>query len=163
MLTTRPTIKNRAHTWACGAGSAFEYRETNPYCETPRSGAGIVACDSLNKGGSVEATFTFVSCAAAGGFQLYIVARNLDWHWPWHIFAVVVIALLLRAGIYPPFFPRGSGMITPNRVIGGLLYLAAFNGSIFFATYSRLRTYYLESATELIALQRKYVWKDHHE
>lgn len=49
-LATRPTIRNRAPTWSVWRGLRLQTRETNPYCETPRSGAGIVGCDSLNKG-----------------------------------------------------------------------------------------------------------------
>ncbi len=49
VLTTRPTIRNRAEA-GCLARGAPAYRETNPYCETPRSSVAIFPIDSPGKG-----------------------------------------------------------------------------------------------------------------
>lgn len=78
----------------------------------------------------------FTYAIVLGGPLLYQLVRQ-SYRYDWWIGGIFVAsALFTHIGMYLPLFPRGSGYITPNRVIGLLVYLLIY-GSILFAAVLR--------------------------
>lgn len=110
--------------------------------------------------GPFEAWWWFVILLGSGAVQLYILSQNTYRYWPWSIAGVALALALAHQGLYPPFFERGTGYLTPNRVLGFVFYTNAFCGAVALSAYNHRTASALRHYKEWAELMQKFVWKD---